>query len=182
MNADVTRTAPVLDDPIEDFSHCHEGILSGLNAFSGLPELHDAAIRARRTAEHVLNLMDDAVLQHHADEEQELFPAVIKSAKPGAERNHVQDLVSGLIEEHRDIEALWKRLRSEVRHVAAGKDAHLPQREVELLVTAYREHAYAEEREFLPLAREILGRDGNHMAALGMSLHMRHVRIPIAHI
>jgi hypothetical protein len=27
---------------------------------------------------------------------------------------------------------------------------------------------------FLPLASAILGRDGNHMAALGVSLHARH--------
>jgi hypothetical protein len=42
------------------------------------------------------------------------------------------------------------------------------------LVQAYIAHAQLEEREFLPLAAEILGRDSAHLAALGMSLHMRH--------
>lgn len=30
------------------------------------------------------------------------------------------------------------------------------------------------ETEFLPLSQTILGRNSNHMAALGLSLHMRH--------
>jgi hypothetical protein len=31
------------------------------------------------------------------------------------------------------------------------------------------------EQIFLPLCKTILGRNGDHMAALGLSLHMRHV-------
>jgi hypothetical protein len=42
------------------------------------------------------------------------------------------------------------------------------------LVTRYRAHAQYEESEFLPLSQTILSRNSNHMAALGMSLHMRH--------
>jgi hemerythrin-like domain-containing protein len=182
MSAAVTRNVPVHDDPVEDFSHCHEGILSGLSVFAGLPELLEAARRAREVADHVLRLMDEAVLQHHAEEEQELFPAVLQSARPGAERERVRHLTAMLTDEHRDIEGLWKRLRPLVRDAALGRLAELHQAPVDLLVEVYEQHARMEERDFLPLAREILGRDGNHMAALGMSLHMRHVPLPIAHI
>jgi len=38
----------------------------------------------------------------------------------------------------------------------------------------YRAHAWFEEQEFLPLSQTILSRNPNHMAALGLSLHMRH--------
>ena len=37
----------------------------------------------------------------------------------------------------------------------------------------YKAHARFEEQQFLPLSKTILGRNGDHMAALGVSLHMR---------
>ena len=42
------------------------------------------------------------------------------------------------------------------------------------LIAQYKEHARFEETEFLPLSEQILGRNNHHMAALGLSLHMRH--------
>jgi hypothetical protein len=42
-------------------------------------------------------------------------------------------------------------------------------------VDTYLAHARLEEDVFLPLSQTILGRNSNHMAALGMSMHMRHV-------
>ena len=39
---------------------------------------------------------------------------------------------------------------------------------------SYRNHARYEEEVFLPLSQAILGRNSNHLAALGMSLHLRH--------
>jgi hypothetical protein len=49
-------------------------------------------------------------------------------------------------------------------------------------VSEYTAHAQFEEAEFLPLAQTILGRNSNHMAALGLSLHMRHVKPVNAYI
>ena len=37
-------------------------------------------------------------------------------------------------------------------------------------------------RSFLPLAERILGRNGNHMAALGLALHLRHAPQPIGYV
>ena len=45
---------------------------------------------------------------------------------------------------------------------------------LQAMVQRYQAHAKLEEQVFLPLAQTILGRNGNHMAALGLSLHMRH--------
>jgi hypothetical protein len=50
------------------------------------------------------------------------------------------------------------------------------------MVQRYQAHAQLEEQAFLPLAQTVLGRNGNHMAALGLSLHMRHVPQFAAHI
>jgi hemerythrin-like domain-containing protein len=126
--------------------------------------------------------MDDAVLEHHKQEEEELFPAVLRSAEEGAEKDAVRSLVWRLTDEHREVETLWKRLRPDVARIAQGKAVALRQEAVDVLVSAYRHHAQTEERHFLPMAQEILGRNGNHMAALGLSLHMRHAKVPIAYM
>lgn len=39
----------------------------------------------------------------------------------------------------------------------------------------YQQHARIEETEFLPLSAAILGRESAALAALGLSLHTRHV-------
>lgn len=184
MNAAVTRNLALAEasTPVDEFSECHGGILDGLRSFATLPPLQHAAQRAVDVASHVLELMDHAVTSHHREEEEELFPAVLQSSRPGLERERVQQMVARLTDEHREIEGLWKRLRPQVRKAASGKAGELKQDAVDLLVTVYRMHARGEEREFLPLARDILGRNGNHMAALGLALHMRHAPMPVAHI
>lgn len=177
-----SSTPPGDAAPVQGFSECHAGILAALEPFEQLPALAAAAARLREVAGAVLALFDGAVLEHHADEEAELFPAVLRSAAAGAERAAVQSLMDRLGAEHRAIEESWKQLRPLVRRAAAGEPVGLDKRAVADLVQAYRRHAALEEHEFLPLAREILGRNGNHMAALGLSLHLRHAPPPPAHV
>lgn len=170
-----TTTPGVEDDaPLSTFSRCHVGILSQLEATAKLPELAEAAERARRTAQSTIELFDHAVLKHHEEEEDELFTAVMKSAT-SEERAHVGTLVQRLTAEHRRVESLWKSLEPAVKAVARGAPAQLDAAALAELVRCYDEHARFEEGEFLPLAERILGRNDNHMAALGMSLHMRHL-------
>jgi hypothetical protein len=168
--------------PLRGFSDSHRGILCALRAFSGLPELTAAADRSRQVAAATLQLFEATVLPHHADEEGDLFPAVIRCAASGEERSRVEAFVDRLVAEHRSVEALWKTLRPAVRRAASGIGAQLDAEAVAALVYAYNRHAAFEELEFLPLAAEILGRDGNHMAALGLSLHLRHAPQPVAYI
>jgi hemerythrin-like domain-containing protein len=184
MIADPPRSSTEAEaaTPIEEFTTCHAGVLAVLRTFSTLPPLHDAAQRARKVAQDTLDLMNKAVLEHHAEEEEELFPAVLRSAARGEERDRVHSLIWRLCDEHREIEELWKRLRPEVAHAAAGKPADLRQEHVDVLISSYRQHAQTEERDFLPMAREILSRDGNHMAALEIAMHLRHRAAPIAYL
>lgn len=175
---------PVVDTdrPLDTFSNCHSGILSGLESFANLPELVHAADQARTVAAATLAMFEHAVLEHHVEEEGDLFPAVLRSAEAGEEHARVKAMVKRLTQEHRAVETLWKKLKPEVKHASAGAHAALDADEVATLVQAYYRHAAYEELEFLPLARDILGRNGNHMAALGLSLHMRHSPLPVGYI
>ncbi len=166
---------PATDDaPVQGFAHCHEGIVAKLNELEQLPALAQAAAKARRIALSAQAFYREVVLPHHADEEKELFPAVLASAEAGEERERVQAIVTRLAQEHRRIEGRWRELEPSVQAVAHGGDAELDARRLADFVGMYRAHADFEEREFLPLSSVILGRNHNHMAALGMSLHLRH--------
>jgi len=176
------QPATTLPEPLNDFSRCHMGIISQLQAAGELPALAEAAARALRIAQGTLQLFQKAVVPHHREEEDELFPAVLRSAFPGTEYNRVKALVDQLTAEHRDIEARWKALESQVKEAARGHFGPLDERAMNELVTLYLQHARMEEAEFLPLAEQILGRNDNHMAALGLSLHMRHTPEVIGHI
>lgn len=164
--------------PIASFSQCHEGILKHLSALAGLPALAEAAARARQVAEETERFFRAAVYEHHQEEERELFPAVLASATRGAEHDQVQAIVSQLTQEHREVEAAFEAIEPSLKRLAKGHETPLTGTElaaqVSALVTRYEEHARYEENEFLPLSERILGRNSNHMAALGLSLHLRH--------
>lgn len=168
--------------PLDQFSNCHAGIVSHLQAFGELPDLLGPAARARQIAEDMLAYFRDTVYEHHGDEEKELFPAVLASAFRGEEQDRVRAMVEQLVAQHRAIESLWRLLEPELKKLAKGQASALDTEAVQMLVHEYQGHAAFEEREFLPLAHAILGRNSNHMAALGLSLHMRHAPRVMAHI
>jgi len=160
--------------PIEDFSQCHAGILGRLQALDSLPALLEPAARARQIAADTVSFFREAVFEHHAEEESELFPAVLASARKGAERDKVQAITAELTAEHRQVEAAWSKLEPKLKAVAKGHDTDLDVADIAALVRTYQAHARYEEEVFLPLSQAILGRDSNHLAALGLSMHLRH--------
>jgi hemerythrin-like domain-containing protein len=165
--------------PIDDFSHCHAGIVKKLDMLGELPALLEPAARAREIAEKAVDFFREAIFEHHLDEERELFPAVASSAVKGEELDRVKAIAQRLTNEHRELESMWKTLESGLKKVAKGQSFDVDTALIQRLVSLYRAHAHYEEQEFLPLAQTILGRNSNHMAALGMSLHMRHSRGPL---
>lgn len=170
-----TERSLVADEaPLDTFAGCHIGIMKRLNVLDELPELIEPAARARQIAADSLAFFREAIFEHHLDEEHELFPAVLASAEPGAERERVQAMIERLTREHRILEGMWKVLEQDLKRVAKGQHADLDTEEVRALVAAYASHATYEEVEVLPLCEAILARDQNHMAALGLSLHLRH--------
>ena len=174
------KTTDLTDQPINEFTQCHVGILSKLDILGELPALLEPAARARDIAKKAVNFFREAIFEHHLDEERELFPAVLESAEKGTERDQVQAMVEQLTAEHREMEATWKRLEPGLKKVAKGDVAEVGVADIQNLIAQYHAHARFEETQFLPLSQVILERNANHMDALGMSLHMRHVGIPVS--
>lgn len=167
------RTAGA-DPAIKNFSDCHVGIIGALRDLDQLPGCLESARRAREIAQRVRTHFRDVILAHHAEEESQLFPAVQSSATDGEERARVDQLVARLTAEHRRVEAEFALIEPVLSHAERGQEADLDPGRVGALVSEYLAHARFEEDVFLPLAQEILGRNGNHLAALGLSLHVRH--------
>jgi hemerythrin-like domain-containing protein len=168
--------------PLTNFNHCHIGILHQMDRLSELPALLGPAMLAQKIATQAVDFFHRGMLAHHQEEERELFPAVQHSANIGEERLKVDQLIEHLVQEHRALEQLWEGLEPALKKVAKGQEAHLDTARLQTLVARYSAHAESEERVFLPLAEKILGRNSNHMAALGLSLHMRHAPRILSHI
>ena len=170
------------DLPLSNFSHCHIGILHHLDHLSQIPKLMGDAEAAKKIAKEAMDYFHLGMKAHHQEEERELFPAVLSSAKHGEERELVAQLIDKLTQEHRNLEGAWKELELGLKEIVKGHANTLDHVHFKLLIKRYKAHAGSEETVFLPLAEKILGRNSNHMAALGLSLHMRHVPHIPSHI
>lgn len=169
-------TNPIIEDPLTNFSHCHEGIISHLDSFGTLPKMLEAAKQTSVIADETLKFFRVAVFDHHSEEEKDLFPAVLSAASKGAEHATVKQMVDALVAEHREIEAIWRALEPAVANLAKGRlTTDFDGAAVTRLVQKYRAHARLEEERFLPMAEQILGRQDKKLAELGLALHMRHV-------
>ena len=167
--------------PLTNFTRAHLGIVSQLEVSARLPELVDAASRARKTAADTLDLFRNTLLPHHAEEEAELFPAVLLACN-AAEKERVRPIVERLTGEHRSVEALWKQIEPSIRAAARGGSQEVDAEMMEEIVRKVLRHARYEEVVFLPLAERILLRNGDHMAALGLALHLRHAPLVVGYI
>ncbi|MFO1328134.1 MAG: hemerythrin domain-containing protein [Rubrivivax sp.] len=168
------KPAPVADQPLDEFSNCHDGILQRLDDLDRLPALLEPAAQARRIAAEATAFFSSVVFDHHAEEEKSLFPAVLASANAD-EHATAKAIVDRLTREHRDVESAFERLRPHLEAIARGHDTALDAEALQALVAHYRGHARYEESQFLPLAQRILGRNGDHLAALGADMHLRRV-------
>jgi hemerythrin-like domain-containing protein len=144
--------------PLEMLHACHSRIeLQCATLQRLLPHLakHGADNEARIAAAGVMRYFDTAARDHHADEEQDLFPALIESMA-GSDAVCLRKLTTGLAAEHRELEARWQRVRAALERVVAGDSVLLEAAGVQMLVDLYRRHIEREEGELLPMAARLL--------------------------
>jgi hemerythrin-like domain-containing protein len=148
--------------PLEMLSACHTRIerqCATLQRLVAHLARHGADDEARSAAAAVMRYFDTAARDHHADEEQDLFPALIESMA-GSDAVCLRELTSSLAVEHRELEARWRRVRAVLERVVAGDEgARLDAAEVDALVGLYQRHIAREESELLPMAARLLSDD-----------------------
>jgi hemerythrin-like domain-containing protein len=144
--------------PLEMLSACHGRIETQCATLRRLvPHLLARGVddQARAAANKLIVFFDTAAMQHHADEEDHLFPALIESMA-GSDAICLRQMIDGLTADHRALEACWQHLRGVFEKIAAGECVPLLADEVEVLVAGHERHMQREERELLPMAARLL--------------------------
>ncbi len=146
--------------PLEMLAACHGRVEQQCQTLLRLlPHLqaHGADDSARQAARAVMRYFDTAAQDHHADEEQDLFPALLAlTADSASEAPRVRALTQLLLADHQRIGGLWRELRQALAAVAESRAGELSPEQVEGFVSAYRRHIEREEGELLPLAARLL--------------------------
>ncbi len=126
--------------PLEMLSACHGRIEQQCGTLRRLAAHltdHGADAAAREAAAAVMRYFDSAAVHHHADEEHDLFPALLE-AMAGSDAVCLRELTAGLAAEHRELEVRWRRVRDALAPIAAGASASLAAVDVEALVVSVR--------------------------------------------
>ncbi|MCB1941692.1 MAG: hemerythrin domain-containing protein [Candidatus Accumulibacter sp.] len=176
MTTDIPAfSAPIAgpEAPLEMLAACHRRIEAQCTSLRRLvPHLlaHGADDAARTAAIRLMRYFDTAARQHHADEEDDLFPALIESMA-GSDAICLRETIDGLTADHRALEACWRHLRAILERIAAGEFVPLPVDDVEALAVRYERHIEREESELLPMATRLLS--DAELAGVGRAMGAR---------
>jgi hemerythrin-like domain-containing protein len=131
---------------------------------------HGPDEQARAAAVSLKRYFDVAAMDHHADEEVDLFPALIESMA-GSDAVCLREMIAALSADHRALETHWQRLRVLLQKVAAGMPAVLDCDDVEGFVGLYQRHIARETAELLPMAQRLLGDE--ELDRIGLAMRVR---------
>lgn len=165
--------APAFDEPLEMLAACHERIEAQLCTLEKLTEhlpAKGADAAAREAAVAVMRYFDTAGVEHHRDEDEDIFP-LLRHLAAERKRPEVSAVINGLEEDHATMDAQWSRVRSRLEAIAAGRDARLDAEDVGRFAWLYRRHIEKEAALVLPFAREAVSE--TERAALGSRMAAR---------
>lgn len=165
--------APDFDQPMAVLKHCHGRIRKQLATMEKLlvhlPEF-GADEQARQAAAAVLKYFEQAVHLHHEDEEQDLIP-MLRAVAQGEDAATLQALAPVILQDHKDMDALWQDLHEQLAAVAEGRSATLSASAVQRFVQRYTSHMEREEGVIAPMALRLFGPE--QMARLGAAMQRR---------
>lgn len=158
MAESLIPASPGLETPLEMFEACHERLLAQLATLARLAAWlpgHGADRQAQQAAANVMRYFDLAAVNHHLDEENDLFP-VLRERVDAARREELDRLIEWILADHLGMFVAWAAMREKLEPISRGEPADLSVAEVEGFAERYRRHIEREEGELLPFARELL--------------------------
>jgi pyridoxamine 5'-phosphate oxidase len=173
MNDLLPDTAPGFDQPIAVLKHCHGRIRKQLSTLerllSHLPE-HGADEAARQAASAVLKYFEKAAHLHHDDEEQDLIP-MLRAVAQGEDAATLQALAPVILQDHKDMDALWQDLHEQLTAIAEGSASVLSTSGVQRFSQRYSSHMEREESTMAPMALRLFSPE--QMTQLGSAMQRR---------
>ncbi len=136
------------DGPLAQLERSHRRLEEACDALAVA-----ATDRDIETASDVCSFFARQVRRHEEDEERSLFPR-LEAAQPSAE---VRAAMERLSAEHREHEALHRRLEDAVAGRFDGNVWTEIAKVADLVTRAYRAHIDEEEKVLFPAARSLLG-------------------------
>lgn len=159
--------------PLEMLATCHERgarQCATLRRLQAHLEVKGADEEARTAATGVMRYFDKAAKDHYADEEDDLFPAMLESMA-ASDAVCLREMIEGLIADHRILESAWREVREVLLRVAAGEAAPLSATKVEALVGRYEQHMAREDDQLMPMAARLL--EDAELARIGLAMRER---------
>jgi pyridoxamine 5'-phosphate oxidase len=173
MNDLLPEAVPGFDQPIAVLKHCHGRIRKQLatmeKLLSHLPE-HGADEQARQAAQAVLKYFEKAAHLHHDDEEQDLIP-MLRAVAQGEDAATLQALAPVILQDHKDMDAMWQDLHEQLAAIADGSAATLSASTVQRFAQRYLSHMEREEGTLAPMALRLFSPE--QMAQLGEAMQQR---------
>lgn len=161
------------DSPLEMLTECHGRVQAQCRTLARLAAhlvRHGSDRAAAEAASAVMRYFDRAAPDHHADEEADLFPALL-DAMAGSDAVCIRDLIAALESQHREFERRWLALREPLQDIACGKPAQLDPAAVNEFQALYARHIALEDQELIPMAKRLLAEAA--LAAIGRSMRAR---------
>lgn len=146
------------DTPMAMLKECHRRVEDQCDTLTRLvPHLaaHGSDTAAAEAAAAVVRYFEVAAPKHHADEEDDLLPALFE-AVAGSDASCLRDMTQGLLAEHEALAEQWRALRAVLSEVMARKPALLDAAAVQTFADHYRAHIALEEGELYPMAERLL--------------------------
>jgi len=178
MTLSLHDTAPDFDQPIAVLKHCHDRIRKQLatldRLLAHLPEF-GADEQARQAAGAVLKYFEKAAHLHHEDEEQDLIP-MLRAVAQGEDAATLQALAPVILQDHKDMDALWQDLHEQLSLIAEGQGTMLSVSAVQRFCQRYTAHMEREEGSLAPMALRLFS--PGQMAQLGQAMQRRRGIVP----
>ena len=178
MKSPLLASSPDFDHPIEMLDQCHQRIRRTCDLLVRIAahiRTHGCDSDARDAAMMVVRFFDTAGANHHRDEEDDLFPALVHYV-PSTELNATRCLIFKLRAQHAELDTMWAAMRPLAVAVTAGRDSELTVEMAQSFAAATERHIATEEAELLPLARRVLGEP--LLALVGASMARRRGLAP----
>jgi hemerythrin-like domain-containing protein len=176
MGTTTAKDSAGIADPLAMLAACHARIghhCAALQRLVGQVAGRAPDGAAREGAAQLIHELDASIREHRADDEVDLFPALIE-AMAGSDAVCLREMTAQLTDQHRELEARWRRVRAELERVAAGERASIDAEEVDAWVALCERHTGREQRELLPMAARLLS-DGD-LERLGRAMRQRRGR------
>ena len=173
MYAIATMRAPGFEQPLGALETCHARIETHLVMLERLVAYvaqQGCDAKAREAARFIMRYFDTAGVQHHRDEDEDLFPLLRRKAA-GLGRAEVSAVINELEGDHRTMDLQWSRLRARLDELTCNPYALLVPDDIAGFAWLYRRHMEKESALVLPFAKEALDRD--ERAALGERMAAR---------